>query len=337
MNKSVCFTGHRTIADDKEKLSARLYALLERLVTEKKVTDFYTGGAVGWDALAALTVLKLRESYPEVKLHLVLPCPFEEQSAKWNEAQKEEHKHIASLADTKEFTSEHLGKNAMKIRNARLVELASDYCICYWNPKHYRSGTGQTVRMAQKKGIEVINLFEMSANSVKSPDKRLTDATNSSIMDISNHLEVSTMPRKKKTETAPVAEVKAEVVTEAVKETAAEAPAEKPAKKPAAKKAPAKKTATKAKTPAKAAEKKTTAKTTTKTAAKTTRAIAPVETVKVQFGGDEYDFAEIKKAVEADYKSKFKGKVKTIEFYIKPEDKAVYYVINGDFSDKIEL
>ena len=327
MNKSVCFTGHRTIDGDREKLSARLYALLERLVTEKKVTDFYTGGAVGWDALAALTVLKLRESYPEVKLHLILPCPFEEQSAKWNEAQKEEHKHIASLADTKEFTSEHLGKNAMKIRNARLVELASDYCICYWNPKHYRSGTGQTVRMTQKKGIEVINLFEISANSVKSPDKRLTDDANSSIMDISNHLEVSTMPRKKKTETVPVAEVKAEVVTEAVKETVAEAPAEKPAKKPAAKKTPAKKTATK--TPAKAAEKKTTAK--------TTRATAPVETVKVQFGGDEYDFAEIKKAVEADYKSKFKGKVKTIEFYIKPEDKAVYYVINGDFSDKIEL
>ena len=289
------------------------------------------------DRFDALTVLKLRESYPEVKLHLVLPCPFEEQSAKWNDAQKAEHKHIASLADTKEFTSEHLGKNAMKIRNARLVELASDYCICYWNPKHYRSGTGQTVRMAQKKGIEVINLFEMSANSVKSPDKRLTDATNSSIMDISNHLEVSTMPRKKKTETVPVAEVKAEVVTEVVKETAQEAPAEKPVKKPAAKKAPAKKTATKAKTPAKAAEKKTTAKTATKTAAKTTRSTAPVETVKIQFGSDEYDFAEIKKAVEADYKSKFKGKVKTIEFYIKPEDKAVYYVINGDFSDKIEL
>ena len=335
MNRSVCFTGHRTIAEDKETLSARLYALLERLVIEKKVTDFYTGGAVGGDALAALTVLKLRESYPEVKLHLVLPCPFVEQSAKWNEAQKEEHKHIASLADTKEFTSEHLGKNTMKIRNARLVELATDYCICYWNPKHYRSGTGQTVRMAQKKGIEVINLFESASNSVISPVSGLTDSSNSVIIELSNRSEVSIMPRKKKTETAPVAEVKAEVVTEAVKETVAEAPAEKPAKKPAAKKAPAKKTATK--TPAKAAEKKTTAKTTTKTAAKTTRATAPVETVKVQFGGDEYDFTEIKKAVEADYKSKFKGKVKTIEFYIKPEDKAVYYVINGDFSDKIAL
>ena len=323
MNRTVCFTGHRTIAEDKEKLSARLYALLERLVTEQKITDFYTGGAVGWDALAALTVLKLRESYPEVKLHLVLPCPFEEQSAKWNEAQKTEYQHILGLVDSVEQVSDCYYNGCMKARNARLVELASDYCICYWNPKNFRSGTGQTVRMAQKKGIEVINLFEISANSVKSPDKRLTDDANSSIMDISNHLEVSTMPRKKKTETAPVAEVKAEVVTEAVKETALEAPAENPA----AKKDPAKKTATK--TPAKAAEKKTTAK--------TTRTTAPVETVKVQFGGDEYDFAEIKKAVEADYKSKFKGKVKTIESYIKPEDKAVYYVINGDFYDKIEL
>lgn len=154
------------------------------------------------------------------------------------------------------------------------------------------------------------------------------------------------MPRKKKTDTAvaPATEVKAEVVTEAVKETVADAPAEKPAKKPAAKKAPAKKTATKAKTPAKSAdEKKTTAKTktTTKTAAKTTRATktgtAPVETVKIQFGSDEFDFAEIKKAVEADYKEKVKGKIKTVEIYIKPEDKAVYYVINSDFSDKIEL
>ena len=139
------------------------------------------------------------------------------------------------------------------------------------------------------------------------------------------------MPRKKKTETAPVAEVKAEVVTEAVKETVAEAPAEKPAKKPAAKKAPAKKTATKAKTPANAAEKKTPAK------SKTAKSSDPKETVKVQFGGEEFDFANIKKAVEADYKSKFKGKVKTIEIYIKLEDKAAYYVINGDFSDKVEL
>lgn len=47
MNRSVCFTGHRTIAEDKETLSARLYALLERLVTVQKITGFYTVRAVG--------------------------------------------------------------------------------------------------------------------------------------------------------------------------------------------------------------------------------------------------------------------------------------------------
>ena len=122
------------------------------------------------------------------------------------------------------------------------------------------------------------------------------------------------MPRRKKNETAPVAEVTAAVAAETVTETAAEAPAEKPVKKPAAKKAAAAK----------------------KPAAKTAKA-APKETIKIQFGADEYDFAEIKKAVEADYKSKVKGRIKTVEIYIKPEDKAVYYVVNGDFSDKIDL
>ena len=123
------------------------------------------------------------------------------------------------------------------------------------------------------------------------------------------------MPRRKKTETAPVAEVTAAFAAEPVTETVAAVPAEKPVKKPTAKKAAA----------------------TKKPAVKTAKAAAPKETVKIQFGADEYDFAEIKKAVEADYKSKVKGRIKTVEIYIKPEDKAVYYVVNGDFSDKIDL
>ena len=78
-----------------------------------------------------------------------MPCPFEEQSAKWNEAQKAEYQHILGLADSVEQVSDRYYNGCMKARNARLVELASDYCICYWNPKDFRSGTGQTVRMAQ--------------------------------------------------------------------------------------------------------------------------------------------------------------------------------------------
>ena len=113
------------------------------------------------------------------------------------------------------------------------------------------------------------------------------------------------MPRTKKVEEA--VEVKTEAVA-AVKEPVKEAPAAaKTAKKPAAKKAPAK------------------AKTEVK------------QTVKIQFGGDEFDLADIQKAVEKDIKAKHKGKIKTVEVYLKPEDKAVYYVVNSDFSDKVSL
>ena len=325
MNKSACFTGHRNISGDINEITEKLFDVLENMITEQNVTMFYCGGAYGWDAVSAVTVLRLRQKYSAIKLCLVLPCSNAEQMDGWFEGHITEFQHILANSDSVEYVSEHKTRTCMKERNARLVELA-DYCICYWNPNNLRSGTAQTVRMAQKKGIEIINLFESASNIVKSPVNGLTDGSKRGIIEVSYKTEVTTMPRKKKTETAPaVTEVKAEVVAEPVKEAVAEAPApveEKPAKKPVAKRAATAKKATKAKTPAKTATKSVT---------------APKETVKVQFGGDEFDFAEIKKAVEADYKSKVKGRIKTVEIYIKPEDKAVYYVINSDFSDKIEL
>ena len=140
------------------------------------------------------------------------------------------------------------------------------------------------------------------------------------------------MPRKKKTATTSVAETVNETVKAPVNENVAEVAApvdEKPAKKPDAKRTPAKKSV--------AVKAKTTTSSTEKTAKTTKTAVAPKEVIKLQFGSDEYDIAEIKKAVEADYKGKFKGKVKTVDIYVKPEDKAAYYVINSDFSDKIDL
>ena len=46
----------------------------------------------------------------------------------------------------------------MKERNQKLVDLADTLCICYWNENDNRSGTGQTVRMAEKKGLIIKNL-----------------------------------------------------------------------------------------------------------------------------------------------------------------------------------
>lgn len=133
------------------------------------------------------------------------------------------------------------------------------------------------------------------------------------------------MTIKKEIENAAAAAVQTETVTAPAKNEAAEAPAKKPAAAKAAAKPAAKKPAAK-KAAAKPAAKKAAAK-----------PAAPKETVKIQFGEAEYDLAEIRKAVEADCKRKFKGTVASIAIYVKPEDKAAYYVINSDFSDKIDL
>ena len=169
MYKSACFTGHRNIVTDKVMLSEQLYAVIEKLITSQGVTDFYAGGAYGFDALASFTVLKLRESYPQVKLHLILPCSKEEQSIKWTEEQKAELEKLLGLADSVDYVSDRYYNGCMKDRNARLVELATVCCISYWNPNNFRSGTGQTVRMAQKKGIRVINLFESGQTPINRP------------------------------------------------------------------------------------------------------------------------------------------------------------------------
>ena len=152
--KSVCFTGHRKIKVTNELIS-RLNNTLTDLIKNGAVT-FIAGGACGWDLLASEAVLKLREVYPQIKLHLVLPCSSEEQTIKWSDTQKAEYQNILNAADKVEYTSDHYYDGCMKVRNARLVELA-DCCVCYYDNRS-RSGTGQTIRMAKEKGIRIINL-----------------------------------------------------------------------------------------------------------------------------------------------------------------------------------
>ena len=117
-----------------------------------------------------------------------------------------------------------------------------------------------------------------------------------------------------KAETKPAEEVKAPAKAEAA---------------PAAKKAPAKKTAAKKTTTAKAtAEKKAPAKRATKAAAVKTE-------VSVQFAGKEYTterLVEIAKDVWQYDLGNAPEEFKSVELYVKPEESAVYYVINGTTS-----
>ncbi len=75
--KSVCFTCHRNIKEMAE-LKKALIKQLVKLIDEG-AADFYAGGAVGFDMLCESAVIELRKRFPHIKLHLILPCPAEEQ------------------------------------------------------------------------------------------------------------------------------------------------------------------------------------------------------------------------------------------------------------------
>ena len=151
--KTCCFTGHRIIKITPELIQRLRDAIVD--VIGQGVMEFYDGGAIGFDMLAAETVIELKTEYHDIKLHLLLPCPSEEQVKGWNNTQIARYEKILNAADSITVVSEHYTKDCMKRRNERLVALA-DYCICYcMNP---RSGTGQTVRIAKEKKTNVLNL-----------------------------------------------------------------------------------------------------------------------------------------------------------------------------------
>ena len=85
----------------------------------------------------------------------------------------------------------------------------------------------------------------------------------------------------------------------------------------------------------KTAAKTTTAKKTAAPAAKKTAAVK--ENVKIQFDGCEFCVAEIVEKAKADYKANNKAAVKSLDVYVKPEERKAYYVVNGKTEGSVDL
>lgn len=114
---------------------------------------FGTGGALGFDTLAAQTVLELKNKYPEIKLILVLPC--ENQTQGWERADIEEYERIKAAADKVVYTSKAYYSGCMHKRNRHLVDNSS-LCICYLTEQS--GGTAYSVNYARSQGLKIINV-----------------------------------------------------------------------------------------------------------------------------------------------------------------------------------
>ena len=120
-NKTCCFTGHRDIPTGAYQLIFnKTEEMVERLI-KKGYLYFGAGGALGFDTIAALAVLKLKEHYPNIRLILVLPCRF--QTRGWTSEDVKIYENIKEQADKVIYTSEEYTRGCMHKRNRHLVDI----------------------------------------------------------------------------------------------------------------------------------------------------------------------------------------------------------------------
>lgn len=153
ISKSCCFTGHRALTEMENDIESRLVAALETLINEKGVDCFYAGGALGFDMLASMCVLRLRSRYPHLKLCLALPC--KNQWEKWGAVEQMLYDDILGAADSVYYASETYNSACMRLRNDYMLEHCL-YCVAFL--RRTSGGTYYTVSRARRLGKELILL-----------------------------------------------------------------------------------------------------------------------------------------------------------------------------------
>ena len=161
MNKISCaFTGHRPnkFPWGYNEADSRCIALKSTLaeqiaaLADNGYTHFLSGMALGVDCWCSQIVLDLREKKPTLKLHCLLPC--EGQDAKWPASSQERYHAILERADSIVYVNREYNDKCMLERDHALVQSSSLLLAVY--DGSFRSGTGATVRYAQKMGREII-------------------------------------------------------------------------------------------------------------------------------------------------------------------------------------
>lgn len=154
--KTCFFTGHRILPQPIiTELAGKLHTTLPRII-EKGFDTFLSGGALGFDLLAAETVLRLRNRYPRLRLIFALPCL--DHAAKWRQEDQYRFKTLLEQAGESVCLYAYYHQNCMKERNRFMAQHAG--CCVSALRNRRQSGTAQAVRFAVEEDIPVHNLLD---------------------------------------------------------------------------------------------------------------------------------------------------------------------------------
>lgn len=138
--------------------------LKEQMISlyEQGVRRFYVGGALGVDLWSGEILLRMREQPEYADVQIVLAIPFEGHDNGWDERSR------TRLAFLKRYSEvivigTNAGAASYKKRNQFMINHADCLLAVYDNNRTMRSGTGQTVHIAEKKGIPIIFIHPDSA------------------------------------------------------------------------------------------------------------------------------------------------------------------------------
>lgn len=148
-----CFTGHRNICGEHvSRLADVLGRTVDNLISAG-VTVFRTGGAVGFDTVAALTVIEKKKTNGDIRLQLMLPC--KNQTDRWSEKIVRAYEYVKQNADEVIYTADRYYKGCMLYRDRRLVD-GADFCVAYCMRSH--GGTAYTLNYAKQSGLKTVNI-----------------------------------------------------------------------------------------------------------------------------------------------------------------------------------
>lgn len=138
------FTGHRNVEDDFDAVAFKKF--LETVLSDG-VDTFYCGMAMGFDLIAAETVLSIKKSKPQIKLIACVPCKNQEKY--YPKEDKRRYLTIVEACDDVIILRDHYYNGCMLARDRFMVDNCGSVIAYYRND--VGGGTAYTVFYARSK------------------------------------------------------------------------------------------------------------------------------------------------------------------------------------------
>ena len=142
--RTACFFGHRDVTHD---IRAKLQFIIEQLITEKQIYNFYVGHQGQFDSMVRSVLKELKVKYPHIRYTVVLAYMPDEHI-------KEVYGEDTLYPDGLETVPRRF---AISKRNDWMIQ-HSGYAVCY-----VHKITGGAVKFrekARKKGLLVIGIIK---------------------------------------------------------------------------------------------------------------------------------------------------------------------------------